>query len=1124
MKTRSLILACLFLISKHVLSQDLPEIVPPSPEATSLSKFVEVPVSHYTGLPNISVPFYTIDLDGLQIPISLSYHARGIRVEELAPRVGLGWALNYGGMISRQTRGKLDDKLNTDTKGYLTQNYYDTFETNESTRISVYNDDVNNKADLVPDQFLFNFLGYSGKFIFDQKTKLPLLQDYADFKIEPIFTNATNYTLIKAWVITNENGFKFYFGQYNGSAIIANLDDTEASFAYTTNNGLINLGNPPLSTHYNSWQLVAIESPTGNKIEFDYEIESTQFYRRSYDQKEDSGGGFNVASYFSRIRSKEYKIKEITFNKGSITFIKDTVEREDVNFGYSLKEIEVKDLKTNTVVKYRLNYSYAYDNNPSNTNPFLLLYDSKAKKRLFLNNVEKISRLGTIQPYYSFDYIDIQDLPNRFSNSQDVWGYYNGKSNGEFLTFFDYGNEITDRTVDTLLAQKGLLNKITLPTGGTTEFEFEANKAYVPTYFKDLFFKTINPTYAKSKAMLKGPDFYIGNKTYEAPFTIENDVFGNIKTTVQFMGDYGTCSTTQPLTTCKYRVTIQGVSSSSYHQIFMGTNNNFVALPPGDYKIVVEQLTGIDDPNDFINAFSVILSWKESLDDTKAIYSGGNRIKKTILNSADNGVIEKSYEYLTDLNESSGLVFSLPSYYFIKAIVSGVPGLVSKGARPGSPLTYEQGNHAGYSHVTEYINGNTVGDGGKNEYSFTLIPDMGDFYVFPYNISMDNEWMRGKLLTSKAYKKTVSGYEVVNEVENIYKYANTATPYSITNPPLPPQSYMLYSKDNLQFHIPLIRFKLNETNPVASDHNGYKVYNLSGGTQHLYSSKTTSYYNSLPVVTETEYYYDYINHYQPNQSVATTSDGESIITKTFYPDDVTTTSALGADVLTSSEKAAIDKLKSGVQHRIAEAVQTESYKDENKNGVADAGELLSRQRTNYRDWDSSLGLPTNTDIILPEYVQTALESNTLENRIQFQSYYSNGNVKEVKKTDGTTIVYIWGYEQQYPIAKIEHATYSQVSGQVSNLQSKSNLDDDTCLDSGSCDEKNLRTALTTLRNSVPNAMVTTYTYDPLVGVTSVTDPKGYTMYYLYDEFNRLKQVKDDAGYVLSENTYYYKNQ
>ena len=80
------------------------------------------------------------------------------------------------------------------------------------------------------------------------------------------------------------------------------------------------------------------------------------------------------------------------------------------------------------------------------------------------------------------------------------------------------------------------------------------------------------------------------------------------------------------------------------------------------------------------------------------------------------------------------------------------------------------------------------------------------------------------------------------------------------------------------------------------------------------------------------------------------------------------------------------------------------------------------------------------------------------------------------------------------------------------------------IDSGT--ENTLRAKLEDIRehNLLENAMVTTYTYDPLIGVTSMTDPKGYTIYYEYDEFNRLKQVKDAEGKILSKNEYHYKGQ
>ena len=63
------------------------------------------------------------------------------------------------------------------------------------------------------------------------------------------------------------------------------------------------------------------------------------------------------------------------------------------------------------------------------------------------------------------------------------------------------------------------------------------------------------------------------------------------------------------------------------------------------------------------------------------------------------------------------------------------------------------------------------------------------------------------------------------------------------------------------------------------------------------------------------------------------------------------------------------------------------------------------------------------------------------------------------------------------------------------------------------------------KNSVlSNYSITTYTYDPLVGVTSITPPSGIREVYLYDTANRLKEIREDnaTGKILKEFKYNYK--
>jgi hypothetical protein len=62
-----------------------------------------------------------------------------------------------------------------------------------------------------------------------------------------------------------------------------------------------------------------------------------------------------------------------------------------------------------------------------------------------------------------------------------------------------------------------------------------------------------------------------------------------------------------------------------------------------------------------------------------------------------------------------------------------------------------------------------------------------------------------------------------------------------------------------------------------------------------------------------------------------------------------------------------------------------------------------------------------------------------------------------------------------------------------------------------------------LRLHPADAMMTSYTYEPLVGMTSQTDPRGYTLIYFYDPANRLQTIKDEDGNIVEHYEYNYAN-
>lgn len=1081
----------------NVQSQDIPVVMPPSPEAAALGKFIEVPVSHYTGVPNISIPFYTINAGAVQVPVHIAYHARGIQVEEHASRVGLGWVLNAGGVITRKVRGKADDALD----GYLRGDFYDTFFTSEATRMAVYDDVINDLADLDPDAFSFNFPGFSGKFVFDQKTKKPVIQKFEDLKIEPIFENGTAQSIIIAWIITDKYGIQYYFGNaQDGLRTARDEEEILNQYTFSLNNGMMNNGSGPATYYYNSWYLLDIITPQGQSIAFLYEKEYPEYHRRSYDAKvfDDVNDGINtedVVANFSKIRSHQHQLKRITFNGGRVEFTSANTPREDLEDAYALDNISIYDKNDSLINTFTFQYHYITSPNDNNQLDYLKVTEPQAAKRLFLESITEQGTTNTSTKVYSFDYSD-EVLPNRFSTSQDNWGYYNGKNNGPFLTFFGYNGLGIDRSVDLVKSEAGMLKKITYPTGGSTSFTFEHNQGIPPAGVSNLFYSLNNPTEAKWEGMLKSALHFTGVH-YEKTIVIGANKVGPVRSVVQF-GDSTGCSTFQNQLSCHYQVMLLGDTS---YNLYMGDHGNLV-IEPGEYLLRVIP-NGPENPDDFENGFVVSLHWEEQgVSDETFFYAAGKRIKTIEFDDGQGNTTQKTYTYTHEDGTTSGKLFALPNFHWIQSELSpGVPVIDKYGSRPGSPLTALQGNSIGYSRVIEFSGDNTT-NLGKVEYTFTTYEDSGTYFQFPYHLPTDNEWLRGAPLTIKYFKRqNAEDYVLQRQIAHVYQYEGTApNPLNLIHPQLPPDQLHSYINTNTQFSLPLIIFTLDDGDFVNTDHNDYKIFHLSGGTTHLHQSTETIYEEGVsPFTTSTHYTYDYNINYQRSETETTTSLGETYKTITYYPEQVNQLNGLQPNEITT-----INALTN--QHRIAEPIRTQTYK------IDEAGSehLLSTKHTRYAAFNG---------VLRPEIIQTSKNEEGLEKQVMYMDYDDFGNPLEIFKADSTTISYIWGYQNTLPIVKLEGISYSEIDPIViANLQNLSDNDTDAL------SEQILHDALNALRSSHPDAVITTYTYDPLVGVSSSTDTREQISFYHYDDFNRLIQITDHNHNSIETFRYNYSQE
>jgi hypothetical protein len=1069
-------------------------IIPPSPEAASFFKSTDIPVSMYTGIPNVGVDFYTIKTKELQIPIRINYNARGIQVAEMASRTGIGWALQYGGMISRQVRGLADES----GQGILYHNYYNEVFTDPEARASLTTEITSNNIDEFPDQFFFDVNGESGKFIFDHNDGSVVLQKFDDIKIVPLFEHSG----IVSWTVTDKLGNKYYYGRSkDGTRQAIDNDHAVQSYSFANLSGMKDLGSS--QDHPNSaWHLMEIETYLHEKIEFNYELEEGVYFQRSYDKADsknlvgDGNPMLEVRSFFSRNFTNQYQIKEIRFTGGKILFENEPSERKDFTNTHALHKISVLDDQDNLTKAYEFNYFYQRCVDDNNQLAYLKQIDTAANYHLFLSSIKEKNGSGDSLPPYRFEYDSIL-LPNRFSNSSDNWGYYNGKNNGQYLSFFDY--DVPDnRQVDTAYSGAGLLQKMTYPTGGSTLFTYEQNRVKKPAFIDQLLVmnNNLSQTIAVGDALFKDTAYY-ANGIYSKLITIGTDKVPVTPVIFSFVTPMATDDYDPSV--ARYTVLLESLDGTTSIHLYPSETYRELNLQPGQYVLKVIPTDGFD-PNAYGSGFIASLQWSITKPlyqlDSDEWFGAGKRIKRIEHRIGNDLVSFKEYEYKNSEGKTSGKTLGLPNFYFIQKVIpinGGIPRIDQYGSLPGSPLTQLQGNSVGYSRVSEYY-GDSATNAGKTVCEFTNDEDAGDYYTFPYHLPVDMEWLRGRPLTTKIYKRNGSSYELQKSIENSYSYGGTTSANTFAGPPpfLHQDSIapvFVYRKDRNSFYLPLFIFTPSDD---LLHQQTFKVYYLTAGSFDLASVTETEYVNGTALTRKIVYGYNYPNHYQQVSQKTRTSRGDSSISTTYYPPDIIPR--------TIAEQKLID------QNRIAVPVRVEDSIKNSSNSLL----ASTIRKTVYKDWGNNL--------VLPELLQTSINNSPLVTELTYNKYDTLlGSPLELTPKSGVKEVYVWGYKKRYPVAKVVASDYNIVVGFVNQalLENASQYTD-----------WQVRTELNKIRTGLAgtNTQVFSYTYRPMIGTTSTTDQRGQTASYIYDRFGRLFLIRDKDSNIVKKFDYHYASQ
>jgi hypothetical protein len=479
------VIFCLFFIH-NVSGQSAPsgpKITPPSLTAQAFMRYGEIPVDYSTGVPNISIPLYTIKGRKLELPLSISYHASGIKVNDVATSVGLGWVLNCGGIVARSIFGKKDEAaIGTATYTIATQ-MYDAIRNGISYLVNgeypwLYDFDqyVNNnfnELDPQSDRFFYSLPnGTSGVFRYDFITNEIIKLPYKPLIIraDSSGNSISGYHILR-FKITDEQGIVYTFERYNQyTEYLTNSTDyllTKIVSADKTDSIQINYGSfsstSPIST-----------------------LSSTYLGTISYDDGEDcvDHNGSYYVTYPTLSRSASY-----SYEGPLVSSV--VTPTTTVNFSYSSRTDFSTMSKLNSITIISNSGNQTLKTIQFNTDYF----GSGNNARLKLNEITVSSPGNTNSEVYSFQYDSqlLPDYPGKLGAAyarynEDYWGYNNNSnsiSNIPVDFVPDAYKNNTDfngnRNPDPITSKACMLYQVTYPTGGRTVFNFERN--YAPNVY-----------------------------------------------------------------------------------------------------------------------------------------------------------------------------------------------------------------------------------------------------------------------------------------------------------------------------------------------------------------------------------------------------------------------------------------------------------------------------------------------------------------------------------------------------------------------------------------------------------------------------------------------------------------
>jgi hypothetical protein len=1096
-----------------------------TPEVTAFQKVNFLPINLYSGKPEINIPLYVVKSGDIEIPISLKYDIGENKVDGIATNVGWGWSLQAGGNITRIIRDIDDHEYDTskEVTPCIDYGYCDDIDLQSKGLKLIrlgYLRRVNDKSypwtdsfytsnlntDALPDLFLANAPGLSTKFYIERDfTSYDNNQLYEPKVIDGSLTKVEKlkYLNFKVDPIVNYSAF-------NPSDAAPNISLNPApafNFINIIRNspGLLHLYNKD----YDTFNAINEKGIRYKFSSFDIN-ESTAVY---YGDESFYNGQGNYGWPMNEHFAKSYKINKSTWH---LDQIKDTNNRE-VNFFYS------------PVYSFEYEKTVNYTGFVEATNTEVNKITANLGLGVYFNFIAGLG-LYNLYPITGANEF-YQEFPTSVSTIYSNDSLFRSENlskttqqqlldkitwdEGEVLFYYDL-NRI-DRINSKAITEIKVKNKV-----GAIVKHYKLNYSYFKSQDTECIANTVDDKCYRLR--LDNVDDLSINNTKISGYSFEydtNNIPRRYSNSKDFLGYYNGANNI---------VEKDQFGKEFYYtpKFTFSPNKGRLSILPFQNSILISndyiKISGQADitPNSkSMNGLlkkiihptggSTNLIYENNIFNINGydIISGGARIKTQRLDDGKGNIIIKNYEYLSADGKSSGTILNFPKFADILFWNSNNKNLSFQTySYDKTNIELTQGAYVGYNRVVEQIQGK-----GKAEYHFNSPKEFSNEYELPStSFFAKHSFYPGRSYTDHDNRRgTLSHKYVYNDsgaklLEENYSYDN----------------YKVISTQNQNFTVAAI----------GKNSNGYYIPKKETFTVQILNSinrpsykEVTEYLNGKALKTKTEYIYNSANHLYLTDQKTSDPSGDIFEKKYQYARDLRHGNQPGQQIPPYVFLPYMD----AVANMIGVPIVTSNYKN---------GKFINRKQLIY-----GLDLNPSMNMILPksELYYNEDKTQTISQgpnyppiilpitsygsvEMSYDKYDDRGNLLQYTTKDGLSTVIVWGYNQTQPIAKIEGAKLTDISQSlIDTIINASNNDDQQGTE---VSEQSLITALDLFRNTsaLSGYQIITYTYDPLIGVRSITPPSGIREVYLYDSANRLMEIreKDKTGNLLKEFKYNYK--